>query len=38
MDLARDQFLAGSVLTQDQHIGIGGRGAADRVEHAQRGR
>ncbi len=33
VDLARDQFLAGAVLAQDQHIGVGGRGAADGVEH-----
>ena len=38
MDLTRNQFLTGSVLTQDQDICVGGRGAADRLEHSQRGR
>ncbi len=34
MDLARDQFLAGSVLAKDEHVRIGRRRAADRFEHA----
>ena len=34
VDFARDDFLAGAVLAQDQYVGVGRRGALDQGPHA----
>ena len=37
MNLTGDQFLAGSVFAQDQHIGVGRCGPPNRIKHLERG-